>query len=155
MHPHPSNPGAAHYYRTRGFSLLEMVFSLTIVGILSSIAYPAFSSTLASARRSDALVSLMKLQTLQERYRSQHESYGDLVQIGMDAISTGRHYVLTLEAASPTGYTALASAIGAQRSDTACRHLRLTIDGLNLVHASGDTDTTANPPAINRRCWSQ
>jgi type IV pilus assembly protein PilE len=155
MHPHPTHPSAAHHQRSRGFSLLEMVFSLTIVGILSSIAYPAFSSTLTSARRSDALVSLMKLQTLQERYRSQHESYGDLAQIGMDALSSGRHYELTLEAASPTGYSVLASAIGAQRSDTACRHLRLTIDGLNLVHASGDTDATANPPAVNRRCWSQ
>jgi hypothetical protein len=48
-----------------------------------------------------------------------------------------------------------AAAVGAQRRDTACQQLRLTMDGLNLTYASGETESTSNPSAINRRCWSQ
>jgi prepilin-type N-terminal cleavage/methylation domain-containing protein len=151
--PHPSTP--RRRARETGFSLPELVFGLTIVGILSSIAYPAFSSTLASARRSDALVALMSLQTQQERYRANHEAYGDLAQLGVASVSPSGHYEITLEAASPAGYSVRAAAIGAQRNDRACRHLRLTVDGLNLTYASGETDATANAGALNRRCWGQ
>ena len=138
-----------------GFSLLEMVFSLGVVGILSSIAYPAFSSTLAAARRSDALVALMTVQTAQERFRANHEAYGELSQLGLASTSAAGHYDIVVESASPSGYSVRAAAVGAQRRDTACRQLRLTMDGLNLTYASGETESTSNPSAINRRCWGQ
>ncbi len=150
-HPRPARRRA----HAAGFSLPELAFSLTIVGILSSIAYPAFSSTLASVRRSDALVALMNLQTQQERYRANHDAYGDLAQLGVASVSPSGHYELTLEAASSTGYSVRATATGAQRNDSACRHLRLTVEGLNLTYASGETDATANAGALNRRCWGQ
>jgi len=151
--PHP--PAPSRRARAMGFSLPELVLGLTIVGILSSIAYPAFSSTLASVRRSDALVALMNLQTQQERYRANHEAYGDLAQLGVAGVTPSGHYELTLEAASSTGYSVRAAATGAQRNDSACRHLRLTVDGLNLTYASGETDATTNAAALNRRCWGQ
>ncbi len=151
--PHPRT--ARRRAHTAGFSLPELAFSLTIVGILSSIAYPAFSSTLASVRRSDALVALMNLQTQQERYRANHEAYGDLAQLGVASVSPSGHYEITLEAASSTGYSVRATATGAQRNHSACRHLRLTVEGLNLTYASGETDATANAGALNRRCWGQ
>ena len=153
LRSHPPTP--RRRARAMGFSLPELVFSLTIVGILSSIAYPAFSSTLASARRSDALVALMSLQTQQERYRAHHEAYGDLAQLGVASVSPSGHYEITLESASPTGYSVRAAATGAQRNDSACRHLRLTVDGLNLTYASGGSEATANAAALNRRCWGQ
>ena len=151
----PHSPAPSRRARAMGFSLPELVLGLTIVGILSSIAYPAFSSTLASVRRSDALVALMNLQTQQERYRANHEAYGDLAQLGVAGVTPSGHYELTLEAASSTGYSVRAAATGAQRNDSACRHLRLTVDGLNLTYASGETDATANTAALNRRCWGQ
>lgn len=151
----PHTPTPSRRARAMGFSLPELVLGLTIVGILSSIAYPAFSSTLASVRRSDALVALMNLQTQQERYRANHEAYGDLAQLGVAGVTPSGHYEITLEAASSTGYSARAAATGAQRNDGACRHLRLTVEGLNLTYASGETDTTTNAAAPNRRCWGQ
>jgi type IV pilus assembly protein PilE len=146
---------APRHTRAAGFSLPELVFSVSIVGILSSIAYPAFSSTLASVRRSDALIALMSLQTQQERYRANHEAYGDLAQVGVASVSPSGHYEITLESASTTGYSVRAAAVGAQRHDSACRYLRLTVDGLNLTYASGENEATANAAALNRRCWGQ
>jgi type IV pilus assembly protein PilE len=127
---------------------------IAVVGILSSVAYPAFSSTLVGVRRSEALVALMTVQVQQERFRADHLSYGDLSQIGLSSTSSARHYEITMLDYSATGYAVRASALGGQQRDTSCRHLRLTVDGLNVVYASGATDATDNAPAVNRRCWS-
>lgn len=153
--PHTCPKPPARRSFQSGFSLLEMVFSLSVVGILSSIAYPAFSSTLAAARRSDALVALMTVQTAQERFRANHEAYGELSQLGLASTSAAGHYDIVVESASPAGYSVRAVAVGAQRRDTVCQQLRLTMDGLNLTYASGETESTSNPSAVNRRCWSQ
>ena len=147
-------PPTRHPFQS-GFSLLEMVFSLSVLGILSSIAYPAFSSTLAAARRSDALVALMTVQTAPARFRATHEAYGELSALNLGGTSAAGHYDTVVESASPSGYSVRAAAVGAQRRDTACQHLRLTVDGLNVTYASGETESTSNPSAVNRRCWSQ
>ena len=150
----PSKPPAHRPFES-GFSMLEMVFSLSVVGILSSIAYPAFSSTLAAARRSDALVALMTVQTAQERFRANHEAYGELSELNLGGTSAAGHYDIVVESASPSGYSVRAAAVGAQRRDTACQQLRLTMDGLNLTYASGETESTSNASSVNRRCWGQ
>jgi len=137
----------------RGFTLIELMICIAIVGVLSSIAYPAFSSTMVSTRRSDALLALMKVQLLQERFRSEHPSYGELSQLGLGSTSPSRHYEIKLIARSADGYVVRASAIGSQQQDTRCRHLRLSVDGLNVVYASGATEATDNAAALNSRCW--
>ena len=146
---HPSRPGP----RTRGFTLIELMICVCIVGVLSSIAYPAFSSTLASTRRSDALAALMKIQMLQERFRSEHPSYAELSQLGMGSTPPSRHYDIAVLNPSADGYVLRAAATGSQQRDTRCRHLRLTVDGLNVSYASGATAATDNAAAMNSRCW--
>lgn len=139
--------------RTRGFTLIELMVCMAIVGVLSSIAYPAFSSTVASTRRTDALLALMKVQLLQERFRSEHPGYGDLSQIGLGSTSPSRHYDIAVLNPSAHGYVVHASALGSQQQDARCRHLRLTVDGPNVAYASGDTDAASNAAAANSRCW--
>jgi type IV pilus assembly protein PilE len=139
--------------RARGFTLIELMICVAIVGVLSSIAYPAFSSTMANTRRSDALLALMKVQLLQERFRSEHPSYGELSQLGLGSTSPSRHYEIAVLDRSADGYVVRASAIGSQQQDTHCRHLRLTVDGLNVAYASGATEATDNVATVNSRCW--
>ena len=137
----------------RGFTLIELMICVAIVGVLSSIAYPAFSSTMVSTRRSDALLALMKVQLLQERFRSEHPRYGELSQLGLGSTSPSRHYEIALIERSADSYVVRASAIGSQQQDTRCRHLRLSVDGLNVVYASGATEAADNAAALNNRCW--
>lgn len=152
--PTSNTPTLRRPTRTAGFTLIEMMICIAVLGILSSVAYPAFSSTLATVRRSEALVALMTVQVLQERFRADHRSYGELSQLGLTGAASARHYEIAMLDHSATGYSVRASAIGGQQRDRLCQHLRLSVDGLNVVQASGATEATDNDPSANRRCWS-
>ena len=138
----------------RGFTLIEMMCTVTVAGLLGSVAYPAYTGTVAKTRRADALAATMALQAAQERYRSGSTSYGRLSDLGVAAASPAGHYTLSVPAASATGYTLLAAATGSQASDGACRYMKVTAEGANLSYSSGSTDAAANDAAANRRCWN-
>jgi type IV pilus assembly protein PilE len=137
-----------------GFTLVEMLIAVAVASILSSVAYPSFQGTLHKARRADALVALMQVQAAQERWRSNHRSYGSLAEIGARDVSSAGHYTLRVLSADPDRYELVAVATGSQARDTACRHLKLTLDGASVTHASGSDALVANATAANRRCWS-
>lgn len=144
-----SSPRAA-----AGFTLIEMLIAVGVAGVLSSIAYPSFQGTLHKARRADALVALMQLQAAQERWRANHRSYASLAELGAPGVSGGGHYTLAVLGADPDRYELVAVATGSQARDTLCRHLRLTLDGATVTHASGSDALLGNPTPANRRCWS-
>jgi type IV pilus assembly protein PilE len=138
----------------RGFTTLELLIVVAIVGILCSVAYPSFRDQITKARRTDALVALTGVQLAEERWRANRSSYGSLADIGVGGVSSAGHYVLQVVASSATGYQILATAQGMQAQDAACRHLRLSMDGANVAYASGADPAVANAAAANRRCWS-
>ncbi len=126
---------------------------VAVAGVLSGVAYPSFMGQLQKIRRADALVSILQVQAAQERFRANNLEYGTLADIGAAATSSAGHYVLQVTEPSANGYEILASAIGAQAHDAACRNLRLRIEGGNLVQTSGADATMSNAPAQNRQCW--
>ncbi|MEY4562758.1 MAG: hypothetical protein RLZZ618_2035, partial [Pseudomonadota bacterium] len=66
VRPHwPAKP----LWPDRGFSLIETLVVLALLGILVAIAYPSFANSLAKARRIDGRVALLELQLVQERWR--------------------------------------------------------------------------------------
>ena len=140
--------------RERGFTLIEMLCAVSVAGFLSSVAYPAFQSVLHKARRADALVALMQVQVAQERHRASNAGYGSLAEIGAAAQSPSRYYTLAINAASDSGYEVLATASGAQASDTTCHLLKLKVDGANVMQSSSTGAGVDNPSEENRKCWS-
>jgi type IV pilus assembly protein PilE len=141
--------------RPWGFTLLEVMVAMAISAVLATAALPSFQRAIHKARRADALVALVRVQTAQARYRANHRSYGSLADIQLSNTSADGHYKLALEQPAATGYVVLAQATGAQAADTECRHLRLTVDGTQLLMASGSDAGTANPPQLNRSCWAR
>ena len=137
-----------------GFTLIELMIGVAIVGVLSSLALPSFEGPLQRARRADVLVSMVQIQAAQERYRGNANLYGSLAEIGVAATSSAGHYLLRASAAGADGYDVHATATGAQARDTACRHMKLSAVGMNLVYASGADSSAANPAPINRKCWN-
>jgi type IV pilus assembly protein PilE len=145
--------GAVARKFAQGFTLIELMLVVAVAGVLSGVAYPSFMGQLQKIRRADAMVSLLQVQAAQERWRSNNLAYGTLAEIGVAATSAAGHYTLQLAAASASGYEIVAAAAGSQAHDTACRHLRLRVEGGNVVQASGADAATNNGAQQNRQCW--
>ena len=58
-----------------GFTLLELMITVAIIGMLAAIAYPAYTDSVLKGRRAEGRTALMDLMQQQERYLTQQGSY--------------------------------------------------------------------------------
>ncbi len=63
------------WHKNSGFSLIELMIAVAIVGILSAIAYPSYVSYIEKGRRSECRAGLLKTMQQQERYFTQRNTY--------------------------------------------------------------------------------
>jgi type IV pilus assembly protein PilE len=119
-------------HKKKGFSLLELMIVLVIVGILAVIATTLYSRQVKRSRRVDAIQTLLAMQLAQENYRASNSLYGTLAQMwgGVSATTNG-YYNLTITNVTATSYTLTATAVSTQTTDaedsTVCSSLVLTV----------------------------
>lgn len=58
-----------------GFTLIEVMIVVAIIGILASIAYPAYTTQIIKGRRAQGRTALTELLQQQERYLTQRNTY--------------------------------------------------------------------------------
>lgn len=80
MLPVPGRVQARKSRAAAGFTLIELLVVVTIIGILSAIAYPAYGNYLVKAHRSAAQVHLMELAQAQSQYMADARSYAASMQ---------------------------------------------------------------------------
>lgn len=61
--------------RYRGFSLIEVLIVLAVVGILGSLAWPTYAGYIVRTRRTEGQVALIDAMQKQERYHASHNTY--------------------------------------------------------------------------------
>lgn len=61
--------------KLRGFTLIELMIVVAVVGVLAAIAYPAYTDSILKGRRAQARAALSELLLQQERYMTQNNCY--------------------------------------------------------------------------------
>jgi len=136
-----------------GWTLMELMVAMTIVGLLATLAWPQYRQQQRQARRSDARAALQQVLIDQNRYRSEHPQYASsLSELGWTGEQSAQgHYQLKITHADTNSHTTEAWPLGTQSLDTDCRPLRLHWqDAATWIPSSG-TDTQTD----GARCWPQ
>jgi type IV pilus assembly protein PilE len=107
-------------YRAAGFTLIELMIVIAIIGILASIAYPSYTAYVERGRRSDGQSALLDLSHRMDQYFSENKSYegATLTQLGVKEISPESYYTLSIANLADNTFTVNATPIGAQSSDS-------------------------------------
>lgn len=140
--------------RMAGVTLIELMIAVVVISILAMIAVPSYRQYTQRAHRTEAKTALLQLQSNQERWYLQNNTYtADPASLGFSANrSENGVYTLSITAAAgglTEGYvaTAVPTAGGgtngvSMTDDAECALFRITSQGLK----------TASPDP-NGRCW--
>ncbi len=86
-----------------GFTLIELMIVVAIIGILAAIAFPNFMQYQAKSRQSEARINLGAVFLSQIVYFGEQNAYGDFEQIGFSLSSSSNRYTYRSGAAAPEG----------------------------------------------------
>lgn len=100
--------------RRKGFSLIELMIVVMIVGILVALALPSYNRYVRKANRVEAQGLLMNWANNQEIWRANDFDYASDTEI---PLPTHAKYTFTLPVTAPKTYTLTATATGDQAKD--------------------------------------
>ncbi len=130
---------------TPGFSLIELMIVLVIVGILSLVAYPLYSEHLFRVHRVCATAKLLDAASEMERYyllrNPNTYKHADTAPLSFAGACCNGAYNLQVKFDSDSKYLLQAIPIGGQEKDTICGTLTLDQDGNRGASGGG------------ARCW--
>jgi type IV pilus assembly protein PilE len=138
--------------RNSGFTLVELLVTLAILGILAGIAYPSYQNSMRKTRRTDGISAALAIQVAQEKFRGNCPFYAQnignsntcgataaLSTVLGDTSSNEGYYTLSIASGTATGnaYTINIDPTGVQAADTDCDPMTLTFNAANPTGLKG------------------
>lgn len=137
-----------HSSKADGFTFIELLIALIIIGILVTIAYPSYLRFIQKSRRAEALATLIQDQIILERCFSQNFSYAAACSAipTFPQITPEGFYSINLSNQTAMTYTMTATPQGNQASDTKCASI-----SVNQANIKTAVDSTAT---AQEECWN-
>ena len=145
---------------SKGFTLIEVMIVVAIVGIIAAIATPSYMEYVRKGKRADAKVELLRLSQMQESFFVQNLSYAKDLTTGAGGLGLGatvkseqEEYTMSVSSVVPagcggttaspcTGFTLTATATGSSQSnDGQCGNFTLSntgVKGVTGTHTAKD-----------------
>ena len=138
--------------QAKGFTLIEMLIVVAILGIISMVAIPSYQDYARKGKRAEGRISLLAAAQMQERYFTANNTYTtSLSAAGIPSYSgtqaSSAAYTITVVAGAAgiaTSFTAKATPVS-NFSDPQCNILTYSQTGTKAMESATETDPS--------KCW--
>lgn len=147
-----------HIKHSNGFTLIELMITVAIIGIISSIAYPSYVEHIRKAKRADLVGDILDCAAIQERRFTMRNSYSDDACDSIDTANTDYDITSPVEDSNGNDCTsrngnencftirAVPTSGASMANDTACISFSYTHLGVKEAKKTGGNDNTET-------CW--
>jgi type IV pilus assembly protein PilE len=128
----------------KGFTLIEVMIVVVIVGILATVVYPSYNNFMIRSNRAEAPQELIRIANLQEQLFVDSQAYTDNLSLLMGGAvasftTDSGNYIISSQVIGNTFILTATAQGGQATNDPLCNAITLT-------------DTGAKAPAI---CWEE
>ena len=132
--------------RRRGFTLVELLVVVAVIGILSAIAVPQYSDYVTRSKITEATATLSEHRVRMEQFFQDNRTYAGACTAGTVAPTpTGRYFTYACSNLAATTYTVTATGVASQG-----------MDGFVFTINQANARATTGVPtgwATNTNCW--
>jgi type IV pilus assembly protein PilE len=141
--------------RGNGFTLIELMIAVAIVGILAMVALPSYTDYVRRSKISEATSALLTMRTKLEQYfQDQRTFVGACAANTVAPLPIGmKHFTVTCPTLTATQYTVQAA--GGTAGDSSMTGITFTINEANVRATAVTASTTMADAgyASNAGCW--